>query len=569
MLFTLAAYSYWRFVSATVEREKKGTASRPGYWYLALFGLIIGATLYTYIPARVLWVIFPMFLGYVALWHRPLFRGISIPTLAALSLGLLLAVPLFVYLRANPGAEQRLAMLDAPLQALMQGDISLILTRAWQFASGLIVPGQGDDFLAYTIPGRPVFDPLTGVLFLVGLGLCLRRWWEPACAFSLIWFLIGISPSLVTGAAASTTRSIAALPVVFLFPAKAVAAGVRWAGEHWGTRESSLVATAFAGLVLVTGTSSAVDYFVSWGESPHTRAAYQHTLVETAAYLDTHSESGLVGISTLQPNAPHDPYVFEVSLDRNDLSLRWFDARRALVLPVDPHAWLITPSSAPLAPPFAELPGLRPHERVDVRPDDLDPYFVIYEWQPRLGLAALRRRMQDSLVSSSPEAVISRNGQAGEDVPSDLGLPVNFGCTLQLLGYELSTPAVAPGATVQLITLWQATDPEQFRPGDLADVGSEPVLFVHALDSTGTLVAQEDRLDAPAWDWREGDVIAQSHRIVLPSDLPQGLLNLEVGVYRRGDLTRLPVFVDDSRAVQAGSVGAIGDSIFLQPVRVQ
>jgi hypothetical protein len=177
--------------------------------------------------------------------------------------------------------------------------------------------------------------------------------------------------------------------------------------------------------------------------------------------------------------------------------------------------------------------------------------------------------MQDSLVSSSPEAVISRNGQAGEDVPSDLGLPVNFGCTLQLLGYELSTPAVAPGATVQLITLWQATDPEQFRPGDLADVGSEPVLFVHALDSTGTLVAQEDRLDAPAWDWREGDVIAQSHRIVLPSDLPQGLLNLEVGVYRRGDLTRLPVFVDDSRAVQAGSVGAIGDSIFLQPVRVQ
>jgi hypothetical protein len=452
-------------------------------------------------------------------------------------------------------------MLDAPLRALMRGDISLILRRAWHFISGFLIPGQGDDFLAYTIPGRPIFDPLTGALFLVGLGLCLSRWREPACAFSLIWFLIGISPSLVTGAAASTTRSVAALPVVFLFPAVAVVAGVRWAGERWGTRESSLVATAFGGLVLVTGVSSSVDYFVTWGESPHTRAAYQHTLVKTAAYLDGQSEAGAVGISTLEPYAPHDPYVFDVSLDRGDLSVRWFNAQRALVLPADPHALLIAPSSAPLAPPFAELPGLRFHERVEMRPDDLDRYFIVYEWQPRLGLAALRRRTQDSIVSSSREAAMSSIGQA--DVRSDLALPVNFGHALQFLGYELRTPMVAPGGTVELVTLWQATNPEPFRPEDLGDVGREPVFFVHALDTDGTLIAQEDRLDAPAWDWREGDVVAQSHSIALPRDLPPGMVNVEVGVYRRGDLTRLPVLVDDTDGARTG------DAIFLQPVKVK
>jgi hypothetical protein len=569
ILFTMAIYFYWRFVHASVEGQADSTAPRPGYWRLALFALLIGATLYTYIPARVLWVIFPAFLCYAALFHRRVFQGVSLPTLLALSCGLLLAVPLAFYLRTHPGAEPRLAMLDAPLQAFVKGDVSLILRRAWHFLSGFLIPGQGDDFLAYTIPGRPVLDPLTGALFLVGLGLCLSRWREPASAFSLIWFLVGISPSLVTGAAASTTRSIAALPVIFLFPAIAVVSAVRWTKEHWGTRESSLVAAAFGGLILITGISSSADYFVTWGESPHTRAAYQHTLIRTAGYLDTQPAGGLVAISTNQPYAPHDPYVFELSLRRRDLSVRWFDARWALLFPSDPNARLIIPSSAALAPPFAELPGLQLYGQVEMRPDDLDSFFTVYHWQPRLGLAALRRRTQNGIVSSSQGAAMAKAGQAQEDVLSDLDLPLNFGHTLQFLGYELHTPTVAPGGTVELVTVWQAKNPEPFQREDLADIGSEPVLFIHALDTTGTLIAQEDRLDAPAWDWREGDVIAQRHDIVLPRDLPQGLLSLQLGVYRRADLTRLPVLVDDADEAHTGLTAVIGDSVFLQPVEVE
>ena len=566
LLFTIAVYFYWRFVHGPAEGNAQSTGSRSGYWRLALFALLVGATLYTYVPARVLWIIFPIFLCYLVLFHRAIFQRVSLPTLVSVSLGLLLAVPLFVYLRRHPGAEQRLAMLDAPLRALMGGDVSIILSRAWHFVSSFLIPGRGDDFLAYTIPGRPIFDPLIGSLFLVGLGICLSRWREPACAFSLIWFLVGISPSLVTGAAASTTRSIAALPAVFVFPALAVVAGVRWAGEHWGDRESSLVATAFGGLIVIAGISSSVDYFATWGESPHTRAAYQHTLVEMARYLDAQPEGGLVVISTAQPHAPHDPYVFELTLHRNDVSVRWFDARRALLLPSEPSARLVIPPSAALAPPFVELPGLQSCERVEMRPDDLDPYFTVYEWRPRLGLAALRRRTQNGSVSSSREAATSKAGRAQENVSPDLDLPVDFGDALKLLGYELCTPTVARGGTVELITLWQATNPEPFQAEDRADVASEPVIFAHALDATGILIAQEDRLDAPAWDWQEGDVIAQSHRIELPRDLPQELVNLELGVYRRADLTRLPVLLDDT---DSAKTNPIGDSVFLQSVEVE
>jgi hypothetical protein len=209
---------------------------------------------------------------------------------------------------------------------------------------------------------------------------------------------------------------------------------------------------------------------------------------------------------------------------------------------------------------FAELSGLRSHERVEMRLDDLDPYFTVYDWHPRLGLADMRRRTQNSAVSSSREVAMSSVGKACRDGMGDLEVPVNVGNALQLLGYELRTPTAVPGGTLELVTLWRATDPEPFQPEDLANVNLEPVLFVHALDATGGLLAQEDRLDAPAWDWQKGDVIAQSHRVLLPRDLASGLVNLEVGVYRRADLRRLPVLVDDH---------VVGDSVFFSPVDVK
>jgi hypothetical protein len=212
-----------------------------------------------------------------------------------------------------------------------------------------------------------------------------------------------------------------------------------------------------------------------------------------------------VALSTVYPHAPHDPYVFEMSLRRRDCPLRWFDARRALLIPPEPAARLIASSSAPLDSYFADLPGLHRRERVMLRADDLDPFFVVYDWEPQVTLAALRERAQD--------------------VPLNLALPVDFGGALQLLGYDLRTPAVAPGEIIELVTLWQVTDPQLLRPQDLSDANAELVLFTHALDAAGVIVGQEDRLDAPTWDWQAGDVIAQLCRLstgAVTAPLPHG-----------------------------------------------
>jgi hypothetical protein len=544
VFFAFAVYFYWRGWGEA--RLGKGTGWKrlnlavPRPYSMALCALFVGATLWTYLPARVTWVVFAGFLAYLAIAHRAAFRRAWLPTLLAVLIGLLLAVPLFAYLQAHPEAEQRLAMLDEPLQALTSGDVSVVLDRAWSCVAGFFVPGAGDRFLAYNIPGRPTFDPLTGVLFLAGVGLCLVRWRRPTCAFALLWFAVGISPSLITGATASFTRSIAALPVAYLFPALAVVTGVRWIAARWGRRAAWVAGLGFVALAVAIGVISAHAYFVTWGQSPDVRAAYMHPLVEIARYLDAAPPGESVGISTYLPHAPHDPYVFDMlsrqgdrsASSRQSLSSRWFDARRAIVLPPEASAVLIAPAGVPLDPVFADLPGLRVRERVALREDDADPYFDVYAWEPQVMAAALQERVR------------------GE--PADFG-PVRF------VGYDLRTQTVAPGGLVELVTLWQVIDPEPLRPRNLSNAEEDWVLFTHALDGAGNVVGQEDRLDAPAWDWQAGDVVAQIHRFELTPDLDAGPVTLEVGIYRRSDWMRLPVLLD-------GSI--VGDSVLLQSLKV-
>ena len=128
-----------------------------------------------------------------------------------------------------------------------------------------------------------------------------------------------------------------------------------------------------------------------------------------------------------------------------------------------------------------------------------------------------------------------------------------------LLGQPIEAIVETEGLFTQL---WQVTDPQALRPpgaADPADVDAELVLFTHALDGTGTILGQEDRLDAPSWSWHVGDVIAQIHRFPLRADLSPGTVTLEVGAYRRGDLARLPVLVD-------GAI--VGDRVLLVTVEV-
>ncbi len=513
LFFSGAVLGFWRL--------SEGRRPRPGS--LLLFVLCLAAAIYTYIPARILWLVFPLVLVPVWLAGRERARRVAGPLVLGLLATAALVAPMFLYLRAHPGAEQRLGMLDAPLQALRAGDWNVLLGRAADMLAAWVLPGRGDHFLAYTVPGRPFFDPLTGALLAAGMLICLRRWRNPACSLALVWFWVGIAPSLVTGPDASYTRSIAAMPAAYLFPAVALAELVARLPAELARRPWPAVAAAI--LLAVTAGFTYRDYFVRWGQSADVRAAYRNNLLASVRWARDELGPGTAIFSTDYPLEPHDPYLGQLYLPADRLMARWVDGRGALLLPAAGDTWLVLPASTPPDPFLAALPGVEHWQRVALRPDDLNPHFDVYRVDP----AAARDALAEAALP----------WQTLTDPP----LPADFG-PLRLLGIVLLTPTAPAGGELALATIWQV----EARPE------GELVLFAHALGPAGELLGQQDRLDAPNWDWQLGDWVIQVHRVAMPAGF-SGSAAVEVGAYRRQDLVRLPL-------------AAGGDRVLLAPLEV-
>jgi 4-amino-4-deoxy-L-arabinose transferase-like glycosyltransferase len=233
MVAGLSAVVWWRAFAG--ERGSRGAGEmvsdgsplppRSLAPLLFLSGALAGLSLHTYMAARAVPIFYALYCAYLAVFHRAAFRarwrGIVAFWLALAAV----ALPLVAFLLLNPGAEARIGEVDAPLRALLAGDPRPVLLNAAQIAGGFGL--RGDPLWRQGIAGRPVFDPVLGVLFYGGLLLCLWRWREPRHAFLLLWLGASVIPSLVTVDAPSTIRMINALPVLMLFPLLAGQAMVR------------------------------------------------------------------------------------------------------------------------------------------------------------------------------------------------------------------------------------------------------------------------------------------------------------------------------------------------------
>jgi hypothetical protein len=526
-LAVMAILFFWQIVQPRPGNETAGPAARRRQLLVvAGFALAVAATLHTYLAARVLWLLFPLFLLYLALAHRAFFRRSWRPVLIGLLAAGLLVIPMFAYLQAHPEADTRLEMLDGPLQNLAQGNLGPVFENIRDALLAFVWPGYGDQFLAYNIPGRPVFETATAVFFVLGLGACLWRWRQPANALLLLWFGAGIIPSLVTGPTANTTRNMGGLAAVYLLPAVGFMALAGWTGRRWPQLGRYAVPTAAAAWLLLAGSVSVRDYFDRWAQAPDVRAAYQHTLVEALAYLEDEPVTKPVVISSVYPGAAHDPSIARVLVGAERADFRWVDGRYALVFPSGQAAALIAPASTPLHPAFNSL--LAEMDRVALRNDDLDPWFALYQMTP--------------------------GGWTGPEVDT------NFGDAVVLERAWWWVDPVSPGQTAELVTLWRVTDPARVGPPVPPAFETDVVIFTQVLDPAGTVMAQRDSLEAPAWGWQAGDLILQIHPVFIPPETAAGRYETIVGIYDRLSGDRLPVHDDQGQIA--------GDRVFVVPLVV-
>jgi len=631
-LLAAAVYAWWR--GTFDPRDSSGSRDAAshrgwarGYWgWFVLAGLLVGATLWNYMAARVTWALFLALPLFLLVTDRERFRRRWPGMLLTLLVAGIVSAPMFIWLWQHPGAEQRFSQLDRPLRLLASGDVG----QLWANSVGALgmFTFRGDDLWVYNVPGRPWLGVVEGVLFYAGLALALWRWRRPQHALALTWLVLGILPSVITGVSASTTRAVAALPVLYLFPALALTEAFRWLGSrgtHRRTRgrthdaraigngvsewrcpqrphyplrithhasriTSASAAILAASLVLFAGIRTCHDYFSVWGNARDVRASYHATLLEMGREMDGWAvPSGTpVVVSSIYPGRFHDPYALELIMARRDLSLRWVDGRGALVFPDSdgPPASCRSPSSASdastprlivkaLAPldPALERIVAAPHadlvaSRV-LRPDDVNPGFDVYEWDSGAGLEALLSRAASCPAAWSGAATLPADDP--QSAYRALDLPADLGHAVALLGCEVSSPVVAPGDEIIVITIWRVLSSPKLAGEERSTGDLETVLFTHVLNPAGDppVVAQQDRLDAPSWNWHPGDAFAQVHRVVIDADVPCGDYPLEVGAYTRAIPS--PVEPDPPAKRLALYVGgqAVSDRILLPPLQVE
>jgi hypothetical protein len=459
--------------------------------------------------------------------------------------------PLFRYLATHPAVETRVEQLTGPLEAVRAGDWRPLLANA---AAGLgLLSVEGDSEWRYNIPGKPFLPLVMSLLFYVGVvGSVLRIAYSvfkgrqyairnTQYVFILIWLLVGLLPALLTGRSLSTTRAIAAQPVLYLF----VALGLEWLWQKSQIpspksqipspksqvpnpkSKISNLPSLFAILLFAAIFAGTVrDYFGRWGNAPEVRVQYETALVTAIEYLNEQGQ-GMVALSTTTPNRFHSPAVALLTLRNGAESLRWFDGRGSLLLPQDSESRLIFNGFAAPHPALATyLESAVLQETLPMRPDDLDRPLTVYAADGPAILAQWQATLDTVVVA-----------------PAGVVMPVEVGDAAELLGYALQTPQVAAGEAVRLITLWRVKRPME-----------EAVLFTHVLDEDGRLVAQADRLDVPAYYWHPGDVFIQLHEFQLRAGLAAGEYPLLVGLYRPDTLERLPVMVEGT---------AVGDAVEL------
>ncbi len=516
-------------------------------------GLLLGLTFYTYQPGRVTPLIYMVFVAYLLFAHRSVIKTHWKSLAVFFGVAAVLAVPLAYFLATHPAAETGRAFQTEPIRALLAGDPGQIVETAAATLKMFTIEGAGDPQPIYNVSGRPLFVGPGALLFYLGLLVCLARGRQPAYAFMLIWLIVTLLPNMVTAPAPFFYRAIAAQTPVLALPAIASTALGDLVNRRREARDArrgsinSSHASGAGGAVIVVlaaiaslgqaAWSTRHDYFEVWGADPEVRFQYSAAHTAIARALDTSPDATPVVISGYFVEDA-DPYIFEQTLRRRDLAIRWFDARSALVVVAEASDQRIAlPAFASLDERLAGrfLAGAQPVTRA--------ADFTIYSFDA----AAFRGE-----ISRWGGFVQMPSGEA-------TAFPISFDGNLALLGYERPALVSRADLTLTLLTAWRVTG--EWQPSPTA-------IFAHLIDANGRLVAQDDRLGFPRHNWHIGDTFVQAHDIPigdgsasLTTSLPSGEYTLQIGVYTRQGGAR---WTARDRAGQE-----IGDRVLLGQVEVQ
>jgi len=523
---TFLATSFWHLIlsrygfravtqpllqALTVGALWRGLRMERREW-LALSGLLAGATLYTYLAARA----FPLPLGITLMTLILTANGYRRARLGQAALfaasAAFAAAPLAVYFAAHPAAfTTRMAQVAARSWA-----------EAWDgFRACLqMFFFRGDPCIRFNLPYRPLLDPITSTLFLIGISqLMMGRLLDkptthssaspaphfprpplprpsnylitPLFLFTLLPTMLLPSALATAGIAPSNLRVVGLLPFLYIPPALPLATLV----TRWASAWRKVLLLLF---LLAYQTPLTVHlYFHRWAPSHELYEAADGDLADAARYLNEVSLEGIVPyVASIHYRHPTVAFLAE-----DYPRVKWLTGGETLVFPSQGEGLLILPRSADRSQPWIEEQlGAEAALSTPSGPDGR-PAFHAYRIRP--------------VAIPTPTHPLT----------------ADFGHAVTLLGYDL-LGIPRSGGTVEVVLYWRVDG--KARPGDLLTTAA-------LIDPWDEVWGETRPFHYPAEEWTPGEVWLDHLSVPVTAGAPPGKYQLRVGFYAASDGSSLPV----------------------------
>jgi 4-amino-4-deoxy-L-arabinose transferase-like glycosyltransferase len=482
-------------------------------WFV-IAGVLAGLAQYTYPSTRLLPVWLIAILAIDLLRQRGQRRTVLIQYGFAAAAAFLVFLPLGAYFVQDPQwlferAQQTSAGID-----LGQNILKTLL--------GFVVQGGTDNL--HNVPGRPLFDPVLRIFFIIGLAVCVIKHRTPHLILLSGVAILSLAV-LLTGSAPLTRRWTGVFPLAAIVVAIGLISTVNWLTDRWPTQRGRVLATALVCIVVFIGAGwSIADYFGSYAANPQLFWEYDRGITQAADYMRGQPDKRFF-------LTPYDRF-YEVVL------LTLAEQPREPIQSYNGMACALFPAKT----------------------DRVTEWMVITE-KDQLTVPLLKRIYPAGQIAwrlNSPVGSYARVWQvpAGETArfALDRTVAADFGDRVQLIGVELPAEANA-GDTIRLRLA--------FENRQVLDRLYK--VFVHLHGPDKAVVAQADRALCDRTlneaDWRPGDVLVEDYELIIPPETSPGDYPVAIGFYADDSGVRLPVVAAD--------LEHDGDSVTIGTVRIR
>jgi hypothetical protein len=389
----------------------------------------------------------------------------------------------------------------------------------------------GDANVEYNLPGRPMFDLVSGVVMLIGAAAAARFWRQPRFLLLILALAALLPIAMAAPDSPRFARFAAALPALALLFGVGAAALINSLPARLRLPVGVIGLLGLLGFNLIwTGR----DLFITYPAHALVRQAHNARLNEIARHLDRTVETmpTVMCVRRLRPPAGLEPLSesqqVALMIHRSPAALRYADCGMTLVLPEGGERGQLILLQA------GGLERVTPFAREWVVGGDFVPLSAdVTDAVVLLDTAAALAARIGAFTTTAP---VGFAPEAPGDSPVGAP-PLQLGDNVTFLGYERSWGAAhRPGDVVPVVTYWRI---DGVVPRDLT-------FFAHVLADPGAApAAQSDTIGVLPATLRPRDVVVHTAFIQLPWTISAGRYLLSTGAYRADDQRRLEVFEGD------------------------